>query len=425
MTKKQKLEMEQSEKRQALNVLLSKDELSDTDRKELEGLTTRSQQIEVEMRAAIIAEPEPQLETREMVHGMDAEQRERLQLRSQASLTNYLTRHMSGKLPQGRELELQQAAQVSDGIPIELWDSARSMGLETRADTVTGTPSTVGVNLDRIRPAVFAKSIAPMLGIEMPRVESGTFASATINASLSVAPQAKGGVAPSTAATFTVATTTPKRISARLSIAIEDIASVGTVNFESALRENLSLVLSDELDKQAINGNGTAPNLAGIFKRLTDPSAPAAGVVNWVGYASQHAKGVDGLWANTIKDVCVVVNPETYQLGAATFMGTDGAELSAAAYASMHTGGFYCNKRMPAKTSHVAQALLYRKGRSMLGGDMSMRTAVLPHWGQVSIDDIYSGSAQGERYVTFHVLLGDVILVQPDAYSQIAYRVSM
>ena len=50
------------------------------------------------------------------------------------------------------------------------------MGLETRADTVTGTPSTVGVNLDRIRPAVFAKSIAPMLGIEMPRVESGTFA---------------------------------------------------------------------------------------------------------------------------------------------------------------------------------------------------------------------------------------------------------
>ena len=424
MTKKQKLEMEQSEKRQALNVLLSKDELQDSERKELEGLTKRAQEIEVEIRAAIIAEPEAHLETREMVRGLDSEQRERLELRSQASLTNFLTRYMSGKMPQGRELELQQAAQV-DGIPLELWDTPRSMGLETRADTVTGTPSTVGVNLDRIRPAVFAKSIAPMLGIEMPRVESGTFASATINASLTAGAKDKGGVADSTAATFTVTTATPKRISARLSIAIEDIAAVGQSNFESALRENLSLVLSDELDKQAINGNGTAPNLAGIFKRLTDPSAPAAGKVNWVGFASQHAKGVDGLWANTIKDVCVIVNPETYQLAASTFMGTDGAELSAAAYASMHTGAFFCNKRMPAKANHVAQAILYRKGRSMLGGNMSMRTAVLPHWGQVSIDDIYSGSAQGERYVTFHVLLGDVILVQPDAYSQIAYRVSM
>ena len=157
MTTKQKLLVEQSEKRQALNTLLAKDELQDSERKELEGLTKRAQEIEVEMRAAILAEPEPQLETRHMVHGLDAEQRERLELRSQASLTNFLTRYMSGKMPQGRELELQQAAQVGEGIPLELWDTPRSMGLETRADTVTGVPSSVGVNLDRIRPAVFAK----------------------------------------------------------------------------------------------------------------------------------------------------------------------------------------------------------------------------------------------------------------------------
>ena len=28
------------------------------------------------------------------------------------------------------------------------------------------------------------------------------------------------------------------------------------------------------------------------------------------------------------------------------------------------------------------------------------------------------------RYFTMHVLLGDVILVQPDAYAQIAYRLA-
>ena len=56
---------------------------------------------------------------------------------------------------------------------------------------------------------------------------------------------------------------------------------------------------------------------------------------------------------------------------------------------------------------------------------MGMRTAVCPHWNEIGIDDIYSGSAKGERFFTLHVLIGDVILVQPDAYAQVSYRVSV
>ena len=51
-----------------------------------------------------------------------------------------------------------------------------------------------------------------------------------------------------------------------------------------------------------------------------------------------------------------------------------------------------------------------------------MRTAVCPHWNVIDIDDIYSGSGKGERYFTMHVLLGDVILVQPNAYAQVAFQ---
>ena len=87
-------------------------------------------------------------------------------------------------------------------------------------------------------------------------------------------------------------------------------------------------------------------------------------------------------------------------------------------------GGWWTNKRMPAKASHIAQCILYRKGRSMMGGSGGMRTAVVPHWGEVGIDDIYTGSAKAERYFSLHVLLGDVILVQPDAYAQVSVRVS-
>ena len=53
-----------------------------------------------------------------------------------------------------------------------------------------------------------------------------------------------------------------------------------------------------------------------------------------------------------------------------------------------------------------------------------MRTAVCPHWGEISIDDIYSGSAAGTRAFTMHVILGDVILVQPGAYSQVSFKVA-
>lgn len=124
-----------------------------------------------------------------------------------------------------------------------------------------------------------------------------------------------------------------------------------------------------------------------------------------------------------LSDVAIVVNPETYRVSASTFQGTD-SEESAAAYMTRAGGGYWTNKRMPDKASHIAQGILYRKGRSMMGGAGAMRTAVCPHWNEVSIDDIYSGSAKGERYFTMHVLLGDVILVQPDAYAQVAFRVS-
>ena len=121
-----------------------------------------------------------------------------------------------------------------------------------------------------------------------------------------------------------------------------------------------------------------------------------------------------------------MVGPATYVLASKTFQSATNykGELSAAAYAMANTGGFWTNKRMPDAASNIQQAILYRKGRSMMGGSTGMRTAVCPHWNMVSIDDIYSGSAKAERYFTMHVILGDVILVQPDAYAQVAFKLA-
>ena len=424
MTAAQKIALRLSQVRQRLNEIggLEGDGYTDEIRSEETNLQAEYGDLERRHRSALIADGEG--ETREVEP--DAEQRERVELRSKASLVGYLRAALAGRRVDGAEAELQSAAGIGEGVPLELWDVPQPQ-TEHRVDAPTGAPGTVGVNLDRLRPAVFANSIADRLGIEMPRVQSGSYASGTISTSLTAGSKAKGDAADSTAALFTVSTVTPKRISARLGIRVEDVAAVGQGNFESILRENLALVLSDELDDQAINaaaGNSGA-DLDGILNQLTTPSDPGS-VADFNAYASSHASGVDGLWATGIKDVSIVVGPSTYRHAsrvfqtAASFQG----EMSAAAYAMMNTGGFWTNKRMPDPASMIQQAILYRKGRSMMGGAGAMRTAVCPHWNEIGIDDIYSGSAQGERYFTMHVLLGDIILVQPDAYSQVAYKLA-
>ena len=192
------------------------------------------------------------------------------------------------------------------------------------------------------------------------------------------------------------------------------------------------MALSDELDDQAINGNGTAPNLSGIFNALTDPTAAPTAVATFDTFVGSFVAGIDGLWANTVGDVAIVCGVETYRLSAQTFRDIASADLGSVAfsdYAMAKYGGWWTNTRMPdpatfMSVANTQPAILYRKGRSMEGGSMGMRTAVCPHWGEVSIDDIYSGSIKGERYFTMHVLLGDVLIVQPGAYSQVAFRTS-
>ena len=422
----------QSKERGRMAELGLLDELSDEVRSELDEIERGTPDLERQIRAATVAveDEEKEAETRN-ANEPDGAARERRELRSRASLTEFLLARMQGRMVNGAEAELMKAAEVRDGtIPLELWDVPETIE-QRQTDTVSGAPGTVGVNLDRIRPQVFSNSIAPRLGIEMPRVMSGTYASATISTSLTADAKDKGAAQDATAAAFTVTPVTPKRISARLAIAVEDVAAVGQANFESILRENLALVLSDELDKQVINGDGAAPNLTGIFQRLTDPSAAPSAIADFDAFAASHAGGVDGLWANMIKDVMIVVGPATYTLASRTFQTAANykGEMSAAAYAMANTGGFWTNERMPdaatfMSVDNVQQAVLYRKGRAMMGGAGAMRTAVCAHWNEIGIDDIYSGSASGERFFTLHVLLGDVILVQPRAYEQIAFQVA-
>ena len=100
------------------------------------------------------------------------------------------------------------------------------------------------------------------------------------------------GDVPESAAAFTVETTTPHRIGASLNLALEDIASVGQANFESLLRQHISLAVSDELDEQMLNGDGMNDDLTGDFPAAHGPGRPG----RWyrdLDAVSRHSVGRD------------------------------------------------------------------------------------------------------------------------------------
>ncbi len=420
MTKVQTLQVKQSELRERINDLLGLENRTDEQTNELREKTADAQATEVELRAALVTEAP--LDPGVPGVAMDREARERLELRGKARLGGFLRAALEGRLPAGAEAEYAAAFGAADGeVPLDLFETDRP---EVRADATTPAAATgTGATLAPIQPFVFAQSIAPRLGITMPSVGSGSYSEATITTALTAAAKAKGGAQESTAATLTPLTANPRRISARLSIAAEDVAQIGQANFEAALRQNASMALSDQYDQQCVRGNGASPNVNGLISQLDDPTDPTA-VADFDAFLKAFSDQIDGLWASMLSEVAIVANVDAYKLSATKFrdVGTNNGhrgDVSFADYAREHTGGWWTNKRMPATASNIARGIVHRMGRP------GLTTAVHPTWATLSIDDIYSDSASATRHFSLHVLVGDkVLIVQPDAYDLVEFKVA-
>ena len=422
MTEAQRLTIQASEQRSKLAELAALDELNDEQRAELDRLTPAHQDTERQLRAAIAAEGDPN-----EVRGDDIppEIRERLALRGRSRLTSFLTAQLGGRQLDGAEAEYAAAFDCPTGhVPMDLWEGDREAAevREREGRAATPSPTTgAGVTVAPVQPFIFAPSIAPRLGIDMPSVGSGSYSEMTITTKLPAAPKVKGGDADDTAGALTAVTANPRRIAARMTVTLEDVARIGQDNFEAALRANVSMALSDAVDNQIINGNGSSPNINGLIAQLTDPGNPTA-IADFDAFVDSFADQVDGLWALTKGDVAIITNVDAYKLAAKTFRGTataGGPAVTFDDYAAMNTGGFRTNARMPATDSTLARGIVHRMGR------MGLRTACLPTWGTVSIDDIFTSSRSGQRHFTVANLVGDkVLLVQSAAYGLVEYKVS-
>ena len=303
---------------------------------------------------------------------------------------------------------MRRRSRVPGAIPLECLGD-----VETRAVSpapATGTPQ----NTTAIMPAVFDRSAAAGLGVEMPMVAAGSASYPVITQSVTAGARAKGGAAPETAATITPYIVSPRRITGSFRIAREDEAMLP--DLEPALRRDLGDVLSDTVDGQVIGGDNQAPNLNGIATQLTGPTAPATGAETFDRYVGAAASHVDGLYSYTLGDVRLLVGPHTYRHAAATFRGTDG-EMSAQTYLGTHTGGFRASRRIADPASNVQRAIVRRAAPG--------RVAVAPVWQGVElIRDPYTGAGKGETVLTVLLLMGGVAILRPSAFVADSFRVA-
>ena len=161
MKASQRIALEMSEKREQLNALLAMDELNDDQRADMATFSTRMQELEVEARAAILAEDVPTITHTTVADGADRELRS---LIDRANVGNIFEATLEHRATVGPEAELQTHYRLAaNAIPLAL--------LETRA--ATPAPSDVGQNMSAIIPGVFPQSCAAFMAVDMPTVPTG------------------------------------------------------------------------------------------------------------------------------------------------------------------------------------------------------------------------------------------------------------
>ena len=171
MTAAQTIQIRLSECRQRLNTLLQIEMRSAKEQTELETLTAEVSQREPELRAALAAEPDPEVRESRLTDGGDSETRERLELRNKSKFGRFIFAAISARAVDGVEAEYAAAEGVSAAgqIPIDLFETRR---VETRA--VTPSPATAPMQIQAPTvPYVFARSMAARLGVQFPIVQAG------------------------------------------------------------------------------------------------------------------------------------------------------------------------------------------------------------------------------------------------------------
>ena len=398
MKASQRLTVRASEIRQKLNELSGADELTDEQRAQVDTLTTEFTDVEVRMRAALIAEGE---DVEQRFETEDSEARARREIRNKTGLRDYLTAACSGAPVTGAAAEFNAACGVAAGdhVPRALFDDParelRQARQRSEFRAVTPGPAVDGPVQPTV-PFLFEQAVVSTLNLVYPNVESGAPQIPQITTKPPASVVAKDGAAPATAAAYGLASRSPKRLTGQTEFRVEDLA------VHSALDDDLATALqgslSSSLDEAAFNGAG-GDALNGLFNQATDVAA--TGVTDTFGLAlAAFAAQVDGRYARGMGDLRAVIGSATFAAYMALYHGGSG-DMTVFEKLAALMGSLVVSDRMPAVSSGAQKGIVTRNA-----GAQPIRIYT---WGSLQLirDPYGSNAGAGKVTVTATQLVSD------------------
>ena len=391
MKASQRIALKMSETREQLNALLAMDELTDDQRADMATFSTRMQQLEIEARAAILAEDVPTITHTTVADGADRELRSLIDRSNVGVIFEAALEHRS---TDGPEAELQAHFKLAaNAIPLAM--------LETRA--VTPAPGDVGTQQSTIIPGVFPQSCAAFLAVDMPTVGVGEAVYPVLTQNATAHTPAENAAAAETTGSFSADVLSPARIQASFFYSREDRARFS--GMDEALRANLSDALSDKMDQQILAGTN------GLLAGNNLPNHNSSAVASYALYRSELGYGrVDGKYAGSVGDLKIVMGSSTYGHSASQFRSANAGDRAALEDLMSVTGGIKVSSHIPDVASKKQECVI------RLG---SRRDMVSPIWeGVTLIPDEITKASLGQIQVTAVMLYAVKILRQAGFYKQ-------
>ena len=396
MLKSQKLTIELSEKRERLNVLLDKSELSSEEKEEREAITARLNELEPELRAAITAEG---VEVTTNNTGEDAELRE---LKNRVSMGRYIGAAKQMRAVDGAELELNQHLNIdANHFPLELLSPAAEP--EQRTTTAAESQQNQRTWLDRL----FADSAASRLGITTVAVEAGVSSHPLTTAGASMSMEEKTDNVPDAAWTVGTTEAKPKRGAVRAVFSIEDTARMP--GLEEALNRDIRMALMEGIDTAIFNGaDGGSNNTADITglntAAITETTLTQANKIKGDKTLEAFANMIDGIHANGFSDLNVVAAVGAWRLWAQTVINSAADNQTLAQFLTASGLSYTSRGRIEAATTNGKFGAFVGRNRMINGA----ACACVWSNGEL-IRDPYSGAKSGEVALTLNYLWDFVI----------------
>ena len=424
MTKVQEISLKLSEKRQAINDLLGKDDLTDEQRADLDKLTRACQGLESEYRAALVVEGQEQAEARGQFGNGDGQPAEIRTLLHRVNLTDYLSPAAGGVGLVGAPAELNAALKLDTmgkgGGVLVPWDMLETRQAETRADTTT-TQLDGGTMQRPILQRLFGPGIMDALGVRMDTVPAGKSEWPLLATGVAPDMKAEGGAADAAvAATFTREVLKPKRLTGRYEFTHEIAAEVA--DLEQGLRRDLADAVKSKMSDRIINGD-EATNAFDVDGFLTTVTAPtdASTEATFSDYGGAHAQGVDGIHAEMETQVQSVIGTDVYTHAASVYQTGSGESGSEAL--AKRSGGCVASSYIPAASSGISSGnIIHAAGPN--GGGIMRGDSVAAMWPTLEvIRDIYTNASTGVM-LTWVTLWDAQTAFRSAAYRRLSFKIT-